>query len=75
MNTEIPPYARFELTAGLSAWFADAPHDLLFLFVPHRHDDVQEAVAAFDRDRTHDIIHFDEHVVDLDMLERIQEEV
>ena len=75
MNTEIPPYARNELTAGFSAFFADAPHDLLFLFVPHRHDNVQEAIAAFDRDRAHDVVHLDEHVVHLDVLERIQEEV
>ena len=55
--------------------FADAPHDLLFLFVPHRHDDVQESVATLYGDRAHNIIHLDEYVIDLDVLERIQEEV
>ena len=48
---------------------------MLFLFVPHRHDDVQEAIAAFDGNRAQDVIHLDEHVDDLNMLEGIQEEV
>ena len=49
--------------------------NLLFLLVSHGHDNVQETVAAFDGDRAHDVIDLDEHVVGLNVLERIEEEI
>ena len=65
----------FKLTAGLYHVHFSKIRTICCLFVPHRHDDIEEAVATFDGNRTHDIIDFDEHVVDLKVLERVKEEV